>query len=131
MQKTTTQKINITHFSNAHNGWLRSLDFYKTEVGILQNELNEIAGKNTNPDVQKQVEHFQNQFGIQARNIQDLANSIRNNVTNAAHEAKGPAGYVGGLFVEQHNKHAEEFTELEKVINELRHSFYRFATEWM
>jgi hypothetical protein len=125
-------KINIANLSNAHNSWLRSLDFYKTEIAILQNELNEISEKNTSPDVRKEVEHYQNQLSIQARNIQDLSNTIRNTVSNVAIEARqSGAGYIDGMLAKEHDRNEEQFEEEEKVINDLRHQFYRFATEWM
>jgi hypothetical protein len=38
-------KISITHVSNAHNRWLRSMEFYKQEIDILKGMLAEIAGR--------------------------------------------------------------------------------------
>ena len=44
-------KVSITHINNSHGDWLRSLDFYKQELGVLKGRLTEVAGKNTGADV--------------------------------------------------------------------------------
>jgi hypothetical protein len=125
-------KISITHMSNAHNDWLRALAFYKQELSILKQRLTEVAGKNSHSDVLKQVEHFENQFDIQANNINKLSHDIKANVSNAGIEAKASgAGYIDGDLLTQHTAIGQKFEAEEKTINELRHSFTQFAAQWM
>ncbi len=125
-------KISITHLSNAHNDWLRSLDFYKQEIKILKNRLTEIAGKNSHKEVLAQVEHFENQFSIQANNINRLSHDIKANVSVAGVEAKSSgAGYIDGDLLTQHSYIGQKFEAEEKTINELRYDFNQFAAEWM
>jgi hypothetical protein len=52
------------------------LSFYKDEVRIMQGRLDEIASKNNKKDIQKEIEHFQNQIIIQSKNIEDLRKDI-------------------------------------------------------
>ena len=126
------KKISITHFNNAHGDWLRSLDFYKQELALLRERLTGIAGKNSHQDVLKQVEHFENQFALQAENMDILSHEIKANVAAIAGQAhESAAGYVDGAFLAQHNMLGSEFQREEKVINELRHSFNLFSSEWM
>jgi len=128
----TMEKVSITHLSNAHNDWLRGLDFYKGEIKILKKRLTEIAGKNTDPELMKDVEHFENQFDIQAENIQRLAHDIKANVKVAAVETKtASAGYIDGHLFDQHSDLEQRYISEEKTINELRHSFNEFASYWM
>lgn len=123
------EKVSISHMSNAHTDWLRGLDFYKEELGILKNRLTEIAGKNTNREVMKEVEHFENQFDIQAENIHKLNHDIKNNVKLASREAHNSgAGYIDGYLLEQHVYLGERYVSEEKTIGELRQSFNRFAS---
>lgn len=125
-------KVSISHLTNAHTDWLRALDFYKQELGILRARLTEIAGKNTDAEVLKQVEHFENQFTIQADNINVLSHDIRANLTAIAAEANtAGAGYIHGALVDQHTALGSRFETEQKIINELRQAFNQFAAMWM
>ncbi|MCD6012616.1 MAG: hypothetical protein K0Q79_2478 [Flavipsychrobacter sp.] len=126
------EKVSITHMSNAHTDWLRGLDFYKQELGILKNRLTEIAGKNTNREVMKEVEHYENQFEIQAENIHKLKHDIKYNVKVAGREAQNSgAGYIDGYLLDQHFYLGERYDSEEKTISELRQSFNQFASTYM
>ena len=124
-------KVSITHISNEHNDWLRSLDFYKQEIGILKNRLEEVAGKNTENTVAAQIEHFQNQFIIQTDNIDTLRHNINENLSKISTQAEAGVGYVEKELAEEHNKHRDSFMSTEHTINGLRHDFNRFAAQWM
>ena len=118
--------------NNAHNDWLRALNFYKDELKMLNNRLTEIAKKNTGKEVMIAIEHFENQLRIQVENIHLLDHEIKANVKKAAHETKASgAGYIDGILFTQHNELETKFITEEKIINELRHSFNQFAAEWM
>ena len=128
----TLSKVSITHMDHAHNDWLRALTFYKDELKVLNKRLTEIATKNTGKEVMIEIEHFENQLRIQAENIHLLEHEIKANIKTAAHEAKASgAGYIDGILLTQHNELEVKFITEEKIINELRHSFNRFAAEWM
>ncbi|OJW82352.1 MAG: hypothetical protein BGO69_17345 [Bacteroidetes bacterium 46-16] len=128
----TMEKISITHVSNVHSDWLRALNFYKDEIGILRNRLTEIAGKNSAREVMRNVEHFENQFKLQKDNIQVLTHDIKQNVKSIKKQLEdASAGYIDGELAEQHNAFSDKFTGEERVINELRHEFNDFAAQWM
>jgi len=136
MEHTTVEnkkhRVSITHMNNAHSEWLRALSFYKDEFKILQERLTEIAGKNTDAAVMKEVDHFENQFAIQAENINKLSHEIKANVSAAAEESHASsAGYIDGVLLTQHNELQSKFDIEEKIIKDLRQSFNRFASEWM
>ena len=126
------KKVSITHLTNAHNTWLRSLDFYKEEIGILKGILTEVADKNSGTEVMKEVEHYENQFKLQINNIDNLVHEVKQNLSNASKEAQeASAGYIHGEIQAQHEVLAGQVATEEKIINELRHSFQQFAAEWM
>ena len=125
-------KTSITHIRNEHNDWLRSLEFYKQELNILKGRLVEIAGKNTGHGTGAVIEHYENQFEIQFTNIARLAHAISKNVHDIMVEAKqNSAHFVDVRYAEQHYKLKDMYITEEKTINELRHTFNRFAAEWM
>jgi len=115
-----------------HNQWLRSLNFYKTELSILKGLLTEIAGKNTGSEATKEVEHFENQFRIQTNNLDILGHEIHVNIDAISRAAQNAsAGYVDGELLTDHTALGNRADDLEKVVTELIHSFRSFAQKWM
>lgn len=126
------KKISIKHLSNNHSDWLRALDFYKQEVSLLKERLTEIAGKNTGGDTLAQVEHFENQFKVQADNIDTLSHNIRQTLAETALELQQDhIGYVDENLLMRHDKLQHDFDAEEKVVLDLRKEFNRFAATWM
>lgn len=126
------KKVNISHVSNMHNQWLRTLNFYKTEITILKHILTEIAGKNTNSEAMKEVAHFENQFYIQSNNIDTLNHLIHANIDRIAREAKASsAGYIDATLLETHESLGTQTEEQEAIMVPLIQSFRRFAEKWM
>lgn len=126
------KKVNISHVSNQHNYWLRSLNFYKTEISILKGILTEIAGKNSGTDVLKEVEHFENQFKIQNMNIDRLSHDIHVNIDAISKQAQQHnAGYIDESLQVTHNALGERFENEEKIIHEIIRTFRKFAEQWM
>jgi len=126
------KKISITHVSNEHNSWLRGLDFYKTEINILKGYLTEIAKKNTGPDVMREVEHFENQFTVQQEKIDALNHSIVSNLNHISREAqRSSVHYIDGALLTDHTILGQKYNTEERIANDLRHSFRRFAEQWM
>ncbi|MBL7718748.1 MAG: hypothetical protein JNL72_07925 [Flavipsychrobacter sp.] len=126
------KKVSITHIDNRHNQWLRSLQFYKNELQFLKGRLTEIGGKNTGDEVLRQVEHFENQFKVQADNIDRLSHDIRLNIQEAGRQLQqSSAGYVDSNLITRHEQLDDAFLTGEKTINELRQEFNRFSATWM
>ena len=125
-------RVSITHMNNKHNDWLRALDFYKDELGIMKGRLTEIAGKNTAPDTMKQIEHFENQIKVQINNVDGLSHSIRENIALAGVQAgENSAGYIDSKLLTQHDHLGVTFYAEEKIFNQIRQEFNQFAAAWM
>jgi len=124
-------RTNIRHWHSAHSDCLRTLKFYKEEIGILTERLAEIAQKNTAYEVTVQVEHFQNAFILHRNNIDELSHAIRQNITRVAGEIASHTGFVATGLLAQLEKEKKIFHEEEREINLLRHAFNLFCAEWM
>ncbi len=125
-------KEKVTDLSSQHNSWLSALDFYKQELNIIKTRLTELAGKNTGKEMSAQVEHFENQVKVQGLNVDELRHNINETLAKTAAQAKeNSAGYVDAALIQEDAKHGEMFATTEKVINELRQEFNRFASQWM
>ncbi len=121
----------IPHTNVEHSDWVRSLDFYKDELGILKSRLTEVAGKNTGDEAAKGAEHFENQFKIQITNIDKLRHDINSHLAEIAEQAEASAGHIEKDELDSHDALRNRYIALEKIINELRHDFYRYAAKWM
>ena len=115
-----------------HSQWLRTLNFYKTEMVILRGILTELAGKNTDAEMLKEVERFENQFKVQTDNIDAIAHSIHVNIDAIGKEAKNSsAGYIDGTLVSDHTLLGNKTNEEEETMRDIIRSFRKFAEKWM
>ena len=131
-KKKHMNRINISHVNNMHSQWLRTLNFYKTEMVILRGILTELAGKNTDAEMLKEVERFENQFKVQTDNIDAIAHSIHVNIDAIGKEAKNSsAGYIDGTLVSDHTLLGNKTNEEEETMRDIIRSFRKFAEKWM
>lgn len=124
-------KTNIRHWHSTHNDWLRALDFYQEEIGILNERLTEISGKNSSQEITTQAEHFQNAFIQHRNNIEKLEHEIRQSLHKIAGEIVSQTGFVSSELLTQLEKERKVYYEEEREINELRRTFSLFCAEWM
>ena len=122
---------NVSHCGNDHSVWIKNIEFYEDDLDSLENRLLEIAEKNNGYDVMAGVEHFQNQFIVQRKNIHDLRHLIDRHSGKVASDAKSHAGRVETGLLDEHEGIKSEVESFEKVINELRHEFNKFLSRWM
>jgi 3-dehydroquinate dehydratase len=125
------QKENIFNQHAENTDWMNRLDFYKTEIQILKNLLGEVAEKNTAEDVQKQVEHYENQFMVQRNNIDLLAHNIQLNEDKLQKEIVSNPVAVDHRKMAYHQTEKEFIDFFETNFNEVRHDFKVFAAKWM
>ena len=125
------KELNIKHITNLHSDALRGLDFYKQEITILKKRLEEIAADNTGQEAAERVEYFQNQFLIQNNNIDELKHGIHENIQNLEDQIRQSGAYVKVNTAGENLELYDQYIGLEKVINEVRHEFNRFASKWM
>lgn len=125
------KELNIKHITNLHSDALRGLDFYKQEITILKKRLEEIAADNTGHEAAERVEYFQNQFLIQNNNIDELKHGIHENIQNVEDQIRQSGAYVKVNTAGENLELYDQYIGLEKVINEVRHEFNRFASKWM
>lgn len=127
-----TTQTSIKHLTNEHNDWLRGLSFYKDELQILKNRLTEVGGKNTGSEAVNMMNHYENQVALQATNIDTLRHSINSNLEMIVVQLNdNTPGYIDQELVNKHNQLRDDYFSQEKVVNELRHEFNRFAAKWM
>src|SRR5689334_14049233 len=65
--------------------WREGLRQQREQLNQLRNRLYSAAAGKTDKDYLQEVEHYHNQFHIQAINIHDLKHSIKHHISDAQH----------------------------------------------
>lgn len=126
---TKTKHIDELHFE--HQLWLNEAKFYRDELKIYQNRLDEVASKNTAQDVRKEIEHFQNQFIIQKEQLDILNHHVNEHEQWLAKFAKeNPIAVDKRLFANHIEVH-DKIEMFKKLYGELKMEFNRFIAKWM
>ncbi len=123
--------VNILRAGTDHTIWSKGLEFYRDELELMTRRLLDISSRNTSVEVSKGVEHFQNQFIIQQKNISDLKHGVKNYVIGLSNDAKDHGGHVDAIFITQGEGLRERYEDLEQIMNSLRHEFNDFLSKWM
>lgn len=126
-----TTKANIIDQHLENEDWLKRLDFYKEEIVILKERLDEVTGKNNAPEFLKNVEHFQNQFIVQRNNIDELAHAIKMNEKKLVNEVLANPVAVDHRKVVSHEPESDFMSYFEKNFAGLRTEYNQFLTKWM
>lgn len=123
--------IHILRAGTDHTIWKRGLEFYRDEFDVMSKRLLSISTKNTSDEATKAVEHFQNQFLIQQKNISDLKHDVKNYVVGLSNDSKDHAGHVDEVYIRQAEGLRERYERLELIVNGLRREFNEFLSKWM
>lgn len=123
--------VNILRAGTDHTIWMKGLEFYRDELDLMSKRLLDVSGKNTSVDATKGVEHFQNQFMIQQKNISDLKHEVKNFVKGMSNDAKEHSGHIDEVYIRQGDSLRERYEQLEQTMHTLRHEFNEFLSKWM
>jgi hypothetical protein len=116
----------MTELSAEHVEWLGGLDFYRNEIGALEQRLQTFAAGGMDPEAARDVEHFQNQFIIQRNTIDELRHAIRAHVSGFGHAVSQAGDMTATPADEGHAPLRNGYQSFEKVMNGLRQEFNRF-----
>lgn len=124
-------QINIKHIANLNDDCLRGIEFYKQELKILKGRLEEIAADNTGKEVSEQVEHFQNQFLIHSNYLDEIKHRIKTDIKSIELQLHKTHVFVNEDTAIEYDNVLEQYLTEEKIFNDMRHEFNRFAAKWM
>lgn len=131
MSTTKEARVHISDLHSDHRIWQNALEFYKQEVGLLEDRIAEIAERNTAQDVRAEVEQFQNRYIRQKEVIDTLRNKINHHADALAREYKDHPVAIDHRLFADHTGLREEMTTFEKLYRELKDELNRWLTKWM
>lgn len=122
---------NVLNLSNQPKELEHMLKFYEQEINFLEKLLGEVVSKNTSREALTEAEHFQNQFFVQKKNIEELETRIHRHHQQTADNAKNHAGKVDERLHRENQLIGEEITCIEKIIADLRAAYKNYLVKWM
>lgn len=122
---------NVLNLSNQPKELEHMLKFYEQEINFLEKLLGEVVRKNTSREALTEAEHFQNQFFVQKKNIEELETRIHRHHQQTADNAKNHAGKVDERLHRENQLIGEEITSIEKIIADLRAAYKNYLVKWM
>jgi len=124
-------QINIKHIAHLNNECLRGLEFYQHELGFMEKRLEEISKDNTGKEASEGVEHFQNNFIIHRDHIAELRHLVHLNDKKIEAQVLDTGVFVNENTANEHQEIYESYLTEQKLFNEMRQDFNRFAAKWM
>lgn len=117
------------HFD--HSLWLNELLFFKEELKIFGEHLEEVASKNTSNELHVKIEQFQNRFLIQNNEIDILKHDINQNEDQVVLAAKEHEDFAEYEVSDQHLRVRERMVIFRKLYMEMKVEFMRELEKWM
>lgn len=114
-------QTDVSQLTAECSDWRQILRNYREEFHNCEKALTETCKQSLTKDHLTQVEHFQNQFDIQLRNIHDLKQQIKVHERKVRLETAGDDIYTG------HEQLLNDFITLENTLQELRDEFRNFV----
>lgn len=110
--------------------WKSNVELIRAEILIFQKQLSGIIRKNSNEEVLKGVEHFQNQFIRQLEVSDELFHELKAADRKLAHAADNGTD-TKSIYVEDNAELRDSADTYEKLFHELRNEFHMFLEKWM
>jgi len=127
----TEKRIPVQKMHADHLQWLNDLAFYKDALVVAENRLTDINKKNNQHAITAWVEHFQNQFLLQSRELNTLERGIRKSEKNMEKAlAKFPAAF-NEVLVNEHSYLKARVVIYAKLFKSLRAEFNKFSAKVM
>lgn len=123
------EKIDVKKLHRENKVWKNELYFVADEIKIYEDRLSELVTGETQRDMLRNLEHFQNQFIREKEVIDHLKHDVN------SHEHKLVVFVQKNLDTEEllNEKHFEledRMFTFRKIFKELKEEFYGFLAEW-
>lgn len=122
-------KHSILEIHTEHTNWYSKLDFYKDEIAILENQLEEVAAKTKKKDILAEIEKFQNQFIIQKDNIDRIRHDVNIDEDKVIKELRQNPYNLDKHSIKEDSSIEDSIETFEKNFKELRYDFSTFLAK--
>ncbi|GAB4469042.1 MAG: hypothetical protein OHK0057_10450 [Thermoflexibacter sp.] len=125
----TSNQSYITEQHKENKSWLAALEFYKDEIKVLRNRLDEVASKNSAKEIKAQVSHFENQLIINDEQLDELNHAIKMNQAEIEQNITENPVASDHRKVEDHVALRDRFNTFEQIFKQLREEMNEFLAK--
>lgn len=125
----TTKKETVNHLEMYE--WLKSLEFYKGELKFWRQRLSEVVSRNSNNEVLREAEHFQNQVIIQEENIDILRHDIKQFENHLENWFDKHPKLDDPKLLEIESHLRERMKTFEHIYVDIKHEYYSYLRKYM
>ena len=133
MEKTQKRKEIIynedLHFE--HQQWRSELAFWEDELKSFKNRLGELVTRWTDKEVLAQLEHYQNEFILHDRVIDDMQEAIEQHEIRIAAQTKTGQDALDTILVKKHVEFRNRMETQRQIYADLKIDFFRFLSKYM
>jgi hypothetical protein len=119
----------VSQLSRECNAWREVLRSHRHQFSQLKHSLQDIAGRQTQSDVLREIEHLDNQFHIQLINIHDLKQCIKAHDRKMSMEMTEKSGQISDDTLAEHENLFDDYQRLEHTLHEIRQEFDYFVRQ--
>ena len=117
------------HFE--HVQWNRELSFWEDELKSFNKRLEELVKRWTMKDVLAQLEHYQNQFILHDKRIDELQEAIEKHETRIAGLSLQGKDALDTVMVKKHLEFRNKMEIQREIYANLKKEFFRFLSKYM
>lgn len=119
-------KEQLSEMKTEHDEWQNRIKFYRDEIKQFNHHLGKVAKPGAPRELMASVEHFQNQFILQAEVLDIIRHDFKQheNLIESLEKPEVPAPNEG--IQKTHTVQREKLDQFEKIFHELRGEFNVF-----
>lgn len=121
------KKILIEDLHFEHKNWNSELEFQKDEITTFTNRLAEVTKRWTKKEILKEVEHFQNCFLIQEKNIKYINHKIKEH----EHLISNISSKANSTDIEKHKQIRNDLQIHTNIYSETKRKYLNFLIRAM
>ncbi|MBT8245740.1 MAG: hypothetical protein HKP48_07875 [Winogradskyella sp.] len=126
-----TQVIFNTDLHFEHVQWNRELSFWEDELKSFNKRLEELVVRWTDKEVLANLEHYQNEFILQDKRIDELQEAIQVHETRIAALSKAKKDALDTQTVKKHFEFRNKMETQRQIYADLKKEFFRFLSKYM
>ncbi|MBL7734542.1 MAG: hypothetical protein JNL51_03725 [Chitinophagaceae bacterium] len=115
----------IGQLSEECNLWRGALHSFRDQFTNYKDQLQKVAGRQTDKDILLEIERLENQFHIQLINIHDLKQAIKRHNLEIMHE-RAHKEHIHDDTLAAHENLYDDFHRLEGALHSIGEEFKRF-----
>lgn len=117
------------HFE--HKQWQSELTFWEDELKSFNNRLNELINRWTKREVNVQLEHYQNEFILHGKVIDQLQEAIEKHEIRIAGQTQVGQDALDTVMTKKHLEFRNKMETQRQIYANLKKAFFHFLSKYM